>query len=250
MLGKYWSVMLLAGLAIAALMDERRMKYFRSAAPWVTAMVGFAALVPYLLWLSENRSTFAYALKSHPGTVLEALRAGLGYIIGAIALAALPLIITIAVVRPTRAILADTFWPPQPERRLVVVAFIAPLLLPTIAAVATQSLPASLWNIGGMTLLPIVLLSSSRAEMPRAALRRILGIAIAVPFVALLASPIVATVRHRTTMEKHAAYYRLVAQAVEQEWAPRDQCTARRLCQLRQPDVGQLVLSFAVTEDA
>ena len=33
MLGKYWSVFLLAGLAVAALIDKRRGVYFRSAAP-------------------------------------------------------------------------------------------------------------------------------------------------------------------------------------------------------------------------
>ena len=42
MLGKYWSVFLLAGLALAALFDERRVAYFRSAAPWITIIVGIA----------------------------------------------------------------------------------------------------------------------------------------------------------------------------------------------------------------
>ena len=36
MLGKYWSIFLLAGLAVAALADTRRASYFRSAAPWIT----------------------------------------------------------------------------------------------------------------------------------------------------------------------------------------------------------------------
>jgi 4-amino-4-deoxy-L-arabinose transferase-like glycosyltransferase len=218
MLGKYWSVMLLAGLAAAVLTDTRRLKYLHSAAPWVTAAVGFAALVPYLLWLYDNASTFAYALESHPGIVRSALCSGLSYVGGAMAYAVLPLIITAAVVRPTRMTLADTFWPPQPERRFVVIAFVAPLILPLAAAVAAKSIAVSLWSIGSMTLLPIVLLSSPSVDIPRAALRRILGIAIAAPLAALLASPIVAAATHRKVMEKHAAYYRLVAQAVEQEW--------------------------------
>src|SRR5262249_14707167 len=36
MYGKYWSVVLLLGLGVAALADSRRAAYFRSAAPWVT----------------------------------------------------------------------------------------------------------------------------------------------------------------------------------------------------------------------
>src|SRR5215469_16238979 len=35
MLAKYWSVVLLAGFVVAALIDPRRRAYFRSAAPWV-----------------------------------------------------------------------------------------------------------------------------------------------------------------------------------------------------------------------
>src|SRR5215469_1640548 len=36
MLGKYWSVVLLLGLALAAVIDTRRAAYFRSSAPWIT----------------------------------------------------------------------------------------------------------------------------------------------------------------------------------------------------------------------
>jgi len=45
MLTKYWSVVLLASLAIAAISDPRRKLYFVSAAPYVTIGVGLAALV-------------------------------------------------------------------------------------------------------------------------------------------------------------------------------------------------------------
>ena len=44
MLGKYWSVFLLAGLAVAALIDSRRAVYFRSAAPWITIISGASSL--------------------------------------------------------------------------------------------------------------------------------------------------------------------------------------------------------------
>jgi hypothetical protein len=114
--------------------------------------------------------------------------------------------------------LADVAWPPQPERRFVVVAFAAPLLLSLAAALVTTSNAVSLWGIGGMTLLPIVLLSSPDVTVPRAALRRILGIAIVFPLIALLASPIISAMIHRKGLDNHTAHYRLVAQAVEQEW--------------------------------
>src|ERR1700694_1123540 len=51
MYGKYWSAVLLLGLAIAALADPRRASYFRSPAPWITMLVGGAAIAPHLIWL-------------------------------------------------------------------------------------------------------------------------------------------------------------------------------------------------------
>src|SRR5471030_1605867 len=63
MLGKYWSVYLLAGLFVAALIDARRADYFRSPAPWITAAVGLAVLTPHLVWLVQNGfEPFSYAL--------------------------------------------------------------------------------------------------------------------------------------------------------------------------------------------
>ncbi len=44
MYGKYWSIFLLLGLGIAALVDRRRAAYFSSPAPWVTIAVGALAL--------------------------------------------------------------------------------------------------------------------------------------------------------------------------------------------------------------
>ena len=51
MLGKYWSIFLLAGLALAALVDARRAVFFRSHAPWITIAVGALLLAPHLAWL-------------------------------------------------------------------------------------------------------------------------------------------------------------------------------------------------------
>jgi 4-amino-4-deoxy-L-arabinose transferase-like glycosyltransferase len=49
MLGKYWSIFLLAGLAVAALLDSERARYFRSAAPWITIGVGATLIAPHVM---------------------------------------------------------------------------------------------------------------------------------------------------------------------------------------------------------
>src|ERR1700681_2802490 len=54
MLGKYWSVVWLLGLGLAALADPRRAAYLRSPAPWVTIAAGLVGLAPHVAWLYSH----------------------------------------------------------------------------------------------------------------------------------------------------------------------------------------------------
>ena len=65
MLGKYWSIFLLAGMGLSVLFDKRRVAYFRSAAPWITTGAEFIALAPHLFWLVRSDfKLFSYAMTS------------------------------------------------------------------------------------------------------------------------------------------------------------------------------------------
>jgi 4-amino-4-deoxy-L-arabinose transferase-like glycosyltransferase len=219
MLGKYWSVFLLAGLGAAALVDPRRGAYLRSAAPWITIGAGAAALAPHIVWLFANDfAPFTYATTTHPATMGAAIRSAFAYPLGALAFIALPIILTIAATRPARLAVIDTVWPADPQRRLVLLAFVLPLVLPAIAAVATQTAIVSLWAIGGMTLLPVVLLSSPKLTLARPAAIRILAVALVFPVMALAVSPLIALVIHRQGVPNMATHYRAVAAAVADAW--------------------------------
>jgi len=219
MLGKYWSVVLLLGLGLAAIIDQRRASYFRSSAPWVTIAVGVAGLAPHLVWLYANGFTpFAYAMDTHPGTLLECLWSGVDYVIGAAAYVVAPIVLGLLAARPSPAALRDMIWPQAPDRRLVLLAFALPLALPTVLAIAAHEVVTSLWAIAGMTLLPVVLLSSPLIVVPRIAARRILGLAIAFPLVALALSPLIAWVIHQRGVPNYATHYSGLARAIEQAW--------------------------------
>jgi hypothetical protein len=69
-----------------------------------------------------------------------------------------------------------------------------------------------------MTLLPVVLLSSPAVTLPSIAVRRIVGIALAVPLVALAVSPLVAWMVHRDGVPNYATHYSGLARAVEKAW--------------------------------
>jgi hypothetical protein len=219
MLVKYWSLVLLAGLVIAALADSRRGRYFRSPAPYITVAVGAAALAPHIWWLyAHDFAAFGYALETHPATIGEALVSGLAYVAGAAGYVAVPVVLAAVAARPTGLAVADAVWPSDPRRRTVVVAFVVPFLLPLVAAVIAKEKIVSLWAIASMTLLPVVLLSSPLVTLPRAAAIRILAIAFAVPVVCVVAAPAVALLVHLHGVENYGSQYRLVAERVETAW--------------------------------
>jgi hypothetical protein len=218
-LDKYWSIFILIGLGTAALTDPRRDVYFRSAAPWLTIAAGLGALAPHVAWLYLNDFTpFRYAMTSHAAGWWGALTSGLGYVAGAAGYLAAPALIAIAAARPTRSAIADTIWPREPSRRLVLIAFVTPIVVPIVAALAAKEEIVSLWTIGSMTLFPVVLLSSAQVTIARDAAQRILALAIAVPIVALALSPAIAVVIHLQGLPNYSSHYRLVAQAVEKAW--------------------------------
>jgi 4-amino-4-deoxy-L-arabinose transferase-like glycosyltransferase len=220
MLTKYWSVFLMAGLALAALSDRRRESYFRSKAPWITACVGVLALAPHLAWLVSNRfPSFAYALAVHGGrTVGGAIKASIGYLGGIAAYGAIPAAITLAAARPPGAVLADMLLPSDERVRFAAVAFWTSLLLPVAVALGMGTEIVALWTMPAWTLLPVLLLWSPKLTVTREALVRVLALAILFPVGAVLAAPFIALAIHRAPEPGAGAYYQPVAQATQQAW--------------------------------
>jgi hypothetical protein len=219
MLSKYWSVFLIAALALAALFHPKRREYFRSAAPWVTAGVFVVAVAPHVWWLIREdfppitwvtwrRITLSFAdtLRS----AAEYAAGTVGYAIGAIVLVAL-------FVRPAPRALADSLAP-RDERRTAALLFWVPLLLPAVPALIKNISLISLWNTPALNLLPVMLLGSPRVALPRVALLRLAGVSVAISLLSVVASPIVAFVILKRGVENNAAYARLAMEAAEREW--------------------------------
>ena len=255
MLGKYWSVFLLAGLLVAALVDRRRGAYFRSAAPWITVAVGLVALSPHLYWLVQNHfAPFGYALTVHGEKPLAAAALGVaGYLLGSVGYVAVPIILVVLIIlRSSRrsrgpraensdsagldsrlrgnerrlelppesmtAFLADMAWPGDPERRLAAAAFWAPLLLPALGALASGTEITSLWSMSAWTLLPVLLLSPPALNVAAADTRRVLIAAVAVPLAMLIASPAIAIMIQRQGVTSPSAQSSLLAAEIERLW--------------------------------
>src|SRR5205085_5546824 len=182
MMGKYWSIFLLAGLGVAALADPRRAQYFRSAAPWVTTAVGAVLFAPHVAWIvAHDFAPFTYAVAAHQSTLASSALSGLGFLLGVAAYVAPAVIVVLLMARPTAAAIGGTAWPHTPERRLVLLAFAAPLVLPALAAALLKVEIVSLWAMSAVTLLPVVLLSSPLVTVPRRPLVWLLAAAIVFP---------------------------------------------------------------------
>jgi 4-amino-4-deoxy-L-arabinose transferase-like glycosyltransferase len=219
MLGKYWSVFLLAGLGLAALTDARRVAYFRSPAPWLTIAVGVLLVAPHVAWVvAHNFEPFRYAVGIHEATLASAAKSSLTFLAGTVAYVVAPIALVLLAARPTLSAIGDALWPAEPERRTIIVAFAAPLFLAAIAAMLLRVEITPLWSMSAMTLLPVVLLSSPLMTLPRAAALRLLALAVGFPLAMVAVAPAVAFVIHREGLKEYASQYRLIAQAVEHAW--------------------------------
>src|SRR5689334_2471269 len=177
MLGKYWSIFLLAGLALAVVIDRRRLDYIRSPAPYVTAIAGLLVLTPHMAWLVEHKfAPFKYATAAHTEQPLTTVfYSAIGYLVGSIGYAVIPIIIVIALARRSPRALTDMIWPADDDRRLVAASFWGPLVLAAAGALIAATEITSLWSMPAFSLLPVLLLSSPAVTVRAIDTRRILA---------------------------------------------------------------------------
>jgi 4-amino-4-deoxy-L-arabinose transferase-like glycosyltransferase len=221
MLGKYWSIFLLVGLGLAALVDPRRAAYFRSGAPWITAAVGAALLVPHMAWLvAHDFIPFSYAVEAHATSAATVAASVANYLAGAAGYVALPVLLVLVATRPRRPAIVDLLIPSATPvgRRLAAVAFWVPLLLPALVAPIAGLELNPIWTTSAFTLLPVVLLSSPLLAVSRPALLAVVGFAVLFPLVMAAVAPFVALARQRAGVPLVAAHGRELAQQMTREW--------------------------------
>ena len=220
MLGKYYSVYLVAGFIVAALAHPARWTYLRSPSPWISAAVGLLVLAPHIHWLVRSEFLpITYAVQVHGSSSVLGLIGNVGkYLVSALAYVAVLIAVSLLAVRPSRPAFAEALWPSQPNRRMLVVLLAALILLPPATAPLAGMEITGLWTMSAWFLLPVVLLAPDEVKLRRLAANHVaLGVA-AITIAAFLASPAVAWVRHMQGTKHGQAYYRPVAERLTQEW--------------------------------
>jgi hypothetical protein len=217
-LGKYWSIILVAAFGIAILADHRRDQYVDSKAFFLTLVTATALLTPHIDWLITHQFvTFFYAADSHSTTFSSAVIAAVFFIFGSFGYIIVPFVLGFATIKPGAAAIMDMLWPKDANRRFLIVLFVAPFIL-AVTIVCLKVALSPVWAISTMTLLPIVLLSSPLMHISRRGAADILLIAIAFPLFMLASSPIVAVMIQNTGIKDYRDQYKLISEALLKTW--------------------------------
>jgi len=220
MLGKYYSIYLIAGFVASALYHPRRGEYLRSPSPWLSILAGLVVLAPHLDWLmTMGPAPFRYALAGHtPSSLADELKKTLLYAAGGLAYVVLSIVAYLFAVRPDRRLLAATLWPDDPDRRMLVVLLAAPLLLPMLTAPIIGVILTPLWTMSGWFLLPIILLAPAQLGLPRATTMRV-ALAVAIVTAAVLvAAPVVAWHNFTAEAENGRVCCRVASEELTRAW--------------------------------
>jgi 4-amino-4-deoxy-L-arabinose transferase-like glycosyltransferase len=220
MMTKYWSAFLLVAMALTALTDRRRTAYFRSAAPWVTALVFILVVLPHVIWLVYEHFpplTWVVARRS-ANSLAEFLRSLSVYTGGTIGYAAPSIVLVALLIHPSHEAVRDSWVTREPTRRSLMILFWTPLLLPILVAVVTHTNLQSIWNEPALNLLPAMMLASGLIVVSRIAVRRLAAIVTAITLIVVAGSPLVALTILKVGVENSALYARLAADAAQREW--------------------------------
>lgn len=169
MLGKYYSIFLIAGFAAAAIAHPQRRAYFTSPAPWVSALAGLAVLGPHIWWLASTGSApFGYAVKSHGGLPLEiAVQEAGMFLVGIAAYLALPAFAWMLMIRSNLRKFALDLTKLDSGLVLLLWIFATTTLFPPIVSIALQADLPPLWNLQVLFLVVVIGVAAAKFAIDR-----------------------------------------------------------------------------------
>jgi 4-amino-4-deoxy-L-arabinose transferase-like glycosyltransferase len=209
-----------AAIGLAALVHPGRMRFLRSPAPWVAAIVYAVALTPHIIWLVKwNYPTLQWAssLAAERGSVLRTLE----YLGHHFALLAIPVVVGAALLWPWRRAVS-AFAKREPDAFLVLVISTVLVFTPPAAALVMGSYLRLDWGNPLFFLVPLTLLVLIPRLVTRRAVARAGMVATAFLLILLIAAPIYPWVNYRLRPVggAHAPYHE-IAEELTKVWRAR-----------------------------
>jgi 4-amino-4-deoxy-L-arabinose transferase-like glycosyltransferase len=221
MLGKYYSVFLIGGFVFAAICHPQRRAYFGSLAPWISTVVGFAALGPHLHWLAMTGAMpFTYALERHTGKALvPSLIEALFFILGVALVLALPTVTWVMIAGNRLKKLSQDFRAMNPGLLLLFLVSVGTIVLPIVTFVGFGSDMPPIWALQGLFLFAILIVCGASYPIERfySVNLAVLVVGIAVLAVVVVA-PIHALYRNTHPLNEGRNFYRLSAMELTRLW--------------------------------
>lgn len=220
MLGKYYSIFLVAAFGIAAIAQSSRRAYFCSAAPYVSLAAGFLALAPHVYWLAEHGApTFEHAIAHAGFDWVTVLLDVFNFLAGLVAAASIAAITWFMIAGRRLDRVAADFKSADPGLKLLLVVLIATTVLPMLTALVLRTDLPSLWALQGIY--PLAILAVCAMSYPIEKFytvnATVLTAGIAVVAVTV-GAPIHAVYRNRYGYEEARNLYRQAALELTRQW--------------------------------
>ncbi|PIT06460.1 membrane protein [Bradyrhizobium nitroreducens] len=220
MVGKYYSIFLVASFAFAALAHPARRAYFTSASPWISIVVGLAALSPHIHWLATTgASSFTYALAHANGIAASSLIEARTFVLGLVAAMGVSAVLWVLIAGTRLKQLPADFAAMSPGLRLLFYVAIGTIVLPVLTSLAMGSDLPSLWALQGLFLFVIPVICGARYPIERFYTVNVTVIVAGVALAAVLvAAPIHAVHRNDQGYEEGRNLYAQAAREVTRQW--------------------------------
>ena len=220
MLGKYYSVFLIASFVFAAIVHPQRRAYLGSLAPWVSTIVGLAVLGPHLYWLATTGAQpFEYALVMHGGrTFGPSLIEASFFLLGLGAAVAIPTVTWIMIAGYRLKRFPDDFGAMNSGLLLLFLVSIGTIAFPVLTAVTLGTDLPSLWAVQGLFLFGILIVCGASYPIERFYSVNLAVLVIAIAVVTLIGAPIHAVYRNSHPFEEGRNFYRSAAFELTKLW--------------------------------
>jgi len=222
MLGKYYSIFLIGGFAVAAICHSERRAYFTSHSPWIAAATGLSVLAPHIHWLATTGAQpFAYAMEHHSGKALgPAVHEAAGFVLAIAGIVAIPALIWLRLAGGhVLTNLSRDISAMSSGMKLLSVIGISTVVLPTLTAAMLGTDMPPLWGLQGIFLFVIAIVCSTSYPVPRVLT---VNLAATVMGIAMLAAAVVAPVhalyRNTHTLSEGRNFYQGAIAELTRRW--------------------------------
>jgi len=220
MLGKYYSVFLIGGFVMAAVLHPQRRAYFTSWAPWLSTLAGLLVLVPHLHWLAASDfAPFTYAEAGHTGRGQRlAAQEASKFLLGILAYFIAPAIAWLLMIRASLRRFGGDLRRMQAGPCLLLLVFASSVVLPVVVGIALGADLPALWHLQGLFFVVVAVVVATTFAVDRFDTVNLAAAVLLLSVAAVAAAPFHSIYRNTEGYKEGRHFYRLAAEELTRRW--------------------------------